>query len=122
MHLLERTRLIVIGAPEMGSMPTPGPQQALIFDNINMLAIFQVRANPIYGHPYGLPRKDPSSGSHGPRNTLLGGYCSRGRNGFGGKLPPTPHSLRAAARDMGLGSWIGGGVKSSFIRPLPTRY
>lgn len=79
MHLLERTRLIVIGAPEMGSMPTPGPQQALIFNNINMLEIFQVRANPIYGHPYGLPRKDPSSGSHGPRNRVyetlvIGGY------------------------------------------------
>ena len=46
-------------------MPTLGPQQALTFNNINRLAIFQARANPIYGHPYGLPSKDPSSGSHG---------------------------------------------------------
>ena len=53
------------GAPEMGSMPTPGPVQALTFNNINRLAFFQVRANPICGHPNGLPRKDPSSGSHG---------------------------------------------------------
>ena len=59
------------GAPGMGSMPFLGSQQALTFNNINRLALLEGRANPICGHPYGLPRKDPSSGSHGARNTVL---------------------------------------------------
>jgi len=73
----------MIGAPEMGSMPTPGPVQALTFNNINRLGLLGARANPICGHPNGLPRKDPSSGSHGAGNRVLGGYLGRGRNGFG---------------------------------------
>jgi hypothetical protein len=55
-------------------MPTLGPWQALTFNNINRLELLWARANPIYGHPYGLPRKDPSSGSHGPWTRVLGGY------------------------------------------------
>ena len=62
------------GAPGMGSMPILGPWQALTFNNINRLTLLGARANPICGHPNGLPRKGPSSGSHGPSNTVLGGY------------------------------------------------
>lgn len=37
----------------------------LTFNHINRSAVLWARANSIYGHPYGLPRKDPSSESHG---------------------------------------------------------
>ena len=49
--------------------------------------------------------------SHTVRETrVIGGYWSWDRNGFGCVLfAPTANSLRAAARNMGLGSWIGGG-------------
>ena len=43
----------------------PRPLASLAFNNINRLALLQARANLICGHPYVLPTKDPSSGSHG---------------------------------------------------------
>ena len=60
------------GAPEMGSMPILGSYQALTFNNINRLALFGARANPIYGHPYGLPGKEPSSGTLDPNAMVFG--------------------------------------------------
>ena len=47
--------MIENGAQEMGSMPILGSYQALTFNNINRLALLGARANPICGHPYGLP-------------------------------------------------------------------
>ena len=43
-------------------MPFLGSYQALTFNNINRLALLRGRANPICGHPYGLPSKDPERG------------------------------------------------------------
>ena len=43
-------------------MPVLGPWQALAFNSINRLALLGARANPICGHPYGLPSKDPERG------------------------------------------------------------
>jgi hypothetical protein len=37
----------------------PRPLASLAFNNINRLALLQARANPICGHPYGLPTKRP---------------------------------------------------------------
>ena len=38
-------------------MPFLGFQQALTFNNIKRLELLRGRANPICGHPYGLPEK-----------------------------------------------------------------
>jgi len=45
----------------------------------------------------------------------LGVTEAGGGTRLGGKMPPRPYSLPAAARNMGLGSWVGGGDTYSLL-------
>ena len=42
------------------------------------------------------------------------GLLGQGSERVWGLIVPSPHSLRAAARDMGLGSWVAGGKPEQY--------